>query len=811
MGLEQRGGNAEVPLVPQPQVETQSEKRNMSESTPLVGKWEVQGLATKVIASILLGMICIVASLVGLSIFLEADYFHDPGPYAQNSWCGYTARTFWGLVAFACLPTVGFTLVFSALSAALRFSKGSNFLIGIGSLFFAFFCLSMGSIGMVWGNETMKCFGVFCVDMSKYVEIPNARPEAGIGFLSVVGIAAFSSLVPISLVMIVVIFRHLAPASFANRLDGKKNGRQSTVIPTLVLFVLVGLLGVTTLYIPNSWEYFVAARIAKNAKLIVTTDANVCNTYYNAFTCSEVPWAFMQTSNWQVSTNLNLKLYPSNLIFYSYLLITIAFVGVARHLKVSRLYLKRHVLGTRLTFGEFAMVLFTIIMVALFFTYWIHDHNYNGYWQGGTDPGILPSERWARTSGQVAVIFLSLLFFPASRNSVVHRIFGTSWEASLWAHRVLGYCMMGATLAHMISWYKFYDIKGFFPRDIFDIPMKLPTSIDNFTVPLSSLASFTMLLCMGIFALEPVRRRFFELFYYTHIFAAYLLIPVILWHAAAGWEYLLPGLTVWFVDRIMRMYRGGIPVHLIDCKVIGDVTQLTFRHSGLVGARPGQYVFINVPEISLFQWHPFTLSTSHESSESGCHTLHIKSMGIGTWTWQLLELARSEPKPGGITIAVDGPCGSPFEMEDFKHAILVAGGIGITPCASIFSELKLKSDISSTLLWTVRESELLHAFSQHLSIGKQPTQAINGSLGSMENVHQAKVFVTRSRELPLNELGVSIVTSRPRLEEELSAAAAGFNSDDVIVFVCGPDAMVAECFAIANAKKFHFHSETFLL
>ena len=51
---------------------------------------------------------------------------------------------------------------------------------------------------------------------------------------------------------------------------------------------------------------------------------------------------------------------------------------------------------------------------------------------------------------------------------------------------------------------------------------------------------------------------------------------------------------------------------------------------------PGQYVYINIPAISVLEWHPFTLSSAPAdaagSSSVGASTLHIKGMGAGTFT-----------------------------------------------------------------------------------------------------------------------------------------------------------------------------------
>ena len=52
---------------------------------------------------------------------------------------------------------------------------------------------------------------------------------------------------------------------------------------------------------------------------------------------------------------------------------------------------------------------------------------------------------------------------------------------------------------------------------------------------------------------------------------------------------------------------------------------------------PGQYVFINVPELAKFQWHPFTLT-----SAPGDDYLSVHVRAAGDWTKvRIVQLALS--------------------------------------------------------------------------------------------------------------------------------------------------------------------------
>lgn len=764
----------------------------------------------------LLGLSALAGASIGLYVWHSASMFHT-SDYTH----GYDLRNFLGLVAFTALSTIGFSLLYTSLRTAVAI-KFPNVAGRVLLLLFALLCIGLGVAGgMLWAKQTLHCFVVFCVGTSTFAPDPSIPNANGFGWLNSTG---FMSIIVGCSIGVAMLLRVLADArqSKSNDLTDVHEGDVTSDVSSrasslyavgYALAAVVGLavFGVATTYVPNSWQSFLDSSIAANAVLYATPNAELCGNFYNLFTCPELPWSWMQTLNWKWSENLVLKFYPSNVIFYAYLLSLVFFGLFTRLNRRGRLFVKKN-LVFGFSRGEAALVIWTAGMIGLFFAYWVHDHNYNNNWSGGPTSGLTPSEHWARATGQLAVVFLSLVFFPASRHSVMHTLFGASWEAFLWAHRILGYGVLGATFAHMVAWYRFYDINGVFPSAVFHVPLTTPIDSDNFTILLSSLAGWLLFVCMGLFALPVVRRRFFELFYHLHLIAAYFTIPIVIWHAAASWMYLLPGLTVWFADRMIRLNRSSRRVTLVSVTAIGEsVTEVLFRCEGLV-ALPGQYVFVCIPEISLFEWHPFTLSTSEELRRENIFSLHVKVMGPATWTGSLLELAKASPH-SSITLCVDGPCGVALDTSEYKRIVLCAGGIGITPCASMYSHIKRRHDISAVLLWSLREAEIAQAFVHHFS--RSSVKGIGGS--------SVRIFFTGRGQSTYGTAALSSVEGpvlsdevqthghRPVLVDEIAAAAQDCEPQDVLVFACGPESLVQDARNAAVSVGAQFHAETFLV
>ena len=127
------------------------------------------------------------------------------------------------------------------------------------------------------------------------------------------------------------------------------------------------------------------------------------------------------------------------------------------------------------------------------------------------------------------------------------------------------------------------------------------------------------------------------------------------------------------------------------------------HHVDFIGYQPGQFYFINIPEISLNQWHPFTASAIvdtglvffikklHERKNNQDDSTLIKRrfLPVSKWTRNLATQSQKDPfwRP---LVRLHGP----FGHNDFFHyetLLLFAGGIGITPLIAIFTDLRKKA------------------------------------------------------------------------------------------------------------------------
>uniref|UniRef100_A0A8C7Z9T9 NAD(P)H oxidase (H2O2-forming) n=1 Tax=Oryzias sinensis TaxID=183150 RepID=A0A8C7Z9T9_9TELE len=225
------------------------------------------------------------------------------------------------------------------------------------------------------------------------------------------------------------------------------------------------------------------------------------------------------------------------------------------------------------------------------------------------------------------------------------------------------------------------------------------------TVPgITGVLLLLVLAFMYVFASRYFRHISFRAFWITH----YLYIVVYILTVIHGsfallqeprfYIYLIPPSLLFLLDKLISLSRKKVEIPVVRAELLpSGVTHLEFkRPSGFV-YRSGQWVRIACLMLGTDEYHPFTLTSApHEETLS----LHIRA--VGPWTSQLRELYTDEsllelgsyPK-----LYLDGPFGEGHqEWVDFEVSVLVGGGIGVTPFASILKDLVFKSSIKSKFM-----------------------------------------------------------------------------------------------------------------
>jgi len=331
----------------------------------------------------------------------------------------------------------------------------------------------------------------------------------------------------------------------------------------------------------------------------------------------------------------------------------------------------------------------------------------------------------------------------------------------------------------------------------------------NMTIILMEVLGYPALVIMGLLPL--LRRRSYELFKYFHyLFLA--LIPAALIHAHNGWYFPIGGIAFWLVDAAIRITSSSMPCKLIAARAYEADTGIAMLHFEKTFENPGSYCWVNVPQISLLQWHPFSLSSS---PLDGFATMHIKNMGDGEFTGKLHALIKSmEVDSQQITVNVDGPYGPPMQLDDHEVLMLIAGGIGITPIHSTLRyimHLARLNKLPPTLrivrfTFIAKTSDMVEVFISSL-------QEALETIKSQVQV-SATVYLTGDTSSKIEFFGfdADVVRGRPDFDMIFDDLLGELVDDEtVLVKLCGPESMDAAAFAASKRPRIVYESKAFLI
>uniref|UniRef100_UPI0037E8CF33 NADPH oxidase 5 isoform X2 n=1 Tax=Semicossyphus pulcher TaxID=241346 RepID=UPI0037E8CF33 len=294
-------------------------------------------------------------------------------------------------------------------------------------------------------------------------------------------------------------------------------------------------------------------------------------------------------------------------------------------------------------------------------------------------------------------------------------------DQNILLHQIVGYAILCYTLVHTTAHiFNFVQLSHSSEFSLWEYLLTTRPGIGwvkgtaSVTGVVLQVVICLMVLCSSTF----VRRSgHFEVFYWSHL--SYVWVwSLLMVHCANFWKwFVVPGL-LFLLEKIVGIAvsrMGGL--YIVEVNLLpSKVTHLVIKRPQFFHFKPGDYVYINIPVIAKYEWHPFTISSAPEQSDS--LWLHIRSMG--QWTNRLYEYFRQpesqtvSPKRLATSLRnrrqllraqvsakfgenhrfcnikcyVDGPFGTPTrQIFASEHAVLIGAGIGITPFASILQSI----------------------------------------------------------------------------------------------------------------------------
>ena len=147
--------------------------------------------------------------------------------------------------------------------------------------------------------------------------------------------------------------------------------------------------------------------------------------------------------------------------------------------------------------------------------------------------------------------------------------------------------------------------------------------------------------------------------------------------------------------------------------------------------KPGQYIYLRMPGVSVFENHPFTIASLCSEDFPSDYGEEFRDMVLvfrpfQGFTKKVVESALEHGPWHTYRAFLDGPYGGMRRsMESFDHVVMIAGGSGVTAVVSQLLDLikRMRDGKALTktvhLMWAVKRPETMEWFKEELRICRE--------------------------------------------------------------------------------------------
>lgn len=285
-------------------------------------------------------------------------------------------------------------------------------------------------------------------------------------------------------------------------------------------------------------------------------------------------------------------------------------------------------------------------------------------------------------------------------------------------HKLFGVCALSYMIMHVIGHililYNLYNRNRVCLDNKFNFE-KLDISISNFRIYLTFpyISGYILLLILLLNVVIYFTKRW-AVFYFFHRYSSILFIIITCLHGykewlgkALSWKILLPLLTYILVEKY-KAYFYCKSLKVIDSYKTEKYTVLSFKRL-IKDDLSYDYIFINAPKISYFEWHPFT--TIHRNDD--IFKLYIYNVGV--WTNKLYKNIEIGDK---FFISRNKKNDLCF-INSFSYIVIFATGISINAFESLFNDYLNRTasyvDKMIYIIWSVNNIDIVNYYRSRLN------------------------------------------------------------------------------------------------
>lgn len=345
-----------------------------------------------------------------------------------------------------------------------------------------------------------------------------------------------------------------------------------------------------------------------------------------------------------------------------------------------------------------------------------------------------------------------------------------------------------------------------------------------------------LLLLMWFTALPFIREKGnFNLFFTVHLVTYIPWIGLMFIHGHRFYQWAAVSIGAFFIEQVIRYRRSTQQTHVVNAQVLpSNVLGLEIARPHNFTFKASDYLYLRCPQISTYEWHPFTISSPPEREDA--LSLHIRA--LGSWTGTLYsqfrdftEKRNSQTALPEIPVYLDGPYHSPSShIYQSEYAVLIAGGIGVTPYASLLQSILHQRQAESSLLqlkkvhfyWFNRNQDsfewLLEMLQRLEAEDRFDLFDLNLYLtGAPKGTNIQFVTAYTAFDLLHQEHQVDLITGlknqtqagRPNWDQIFAQLKEQYPTEPVDVYYCGPRGLSRTLRRKCYRHKFSYRKENF--
>lgn len=358
-------------------------------------------------------------------------------------------------------------------------------------------------------------------------------------------------------------------------------------------------------------------------------------------------------------------------------------------------------------------------------------------------------------SGMIAVAMIPWIIAMSLKANLITFVTGIGPERLNVLHRWAGYICLFLSLIHTIP---------FYVTPVWD-ESALVTFKKMFTgqyIYGTGLAALVPLIFLCVHSLPILRHKFYELFVALHAPVSVLFLGMLFWHChnyLTSWDYLWATVAIWAASYLVRIFYMNWTNPWRFSWLIGEEAAVTILPENAVKVTiptqmkwtPGQYVYLRMPAISVFETHPFTIASLCSDDFPSEYGEQYRDMTLvfrpfGGFTRKVLETATAKGPEHTFRAFIEGPYGGVRrDLASFDTIVLFAGGSGITAIVSHLLDLikKMRDGKAVTkhihVVWALKRPETMEWFREELRICREfaPPESV-----------QCQFYVTAAKRLP---------------------------------------------------------------